>query len=134
MEPRVSVLDGLREIPPLREFPKLIDAQIFNAVRLALLRLGSPLRIELPRPRLLMLTDADHWVAVSPWDEYLPLLLWKDFDKSHRESLHEPVRCTLALFDHRAGLVMGAALDALYVELRTQLTPAGPSHDTTFYR
>ncbi len=126
MEHTVSVLQGLREIPPLREFPKTIDAQCFNTVRLALLRLGSPLRIELMRPRLLMLIDADHWVAVSPWDECLPLLLWKDFDKAHRDNLHESVGCTLALFDHRAGLLMSITLDTLYTELRAQLTPTDP--------
>jgi len=118
-----SVLNNLREIPPLREFPKMVDAPCFNAVRVALLRLGSPLRIELERPRLLMLIDGQHWVAVSPWDEYMPLLLWKDFDLGQRANLHESVRCTLALFDHRAGLVMGTALDALYSELRAQLSP-----------
>jgi len=117
-----SVLDNLRDIPPLREFPKIIEATCFNTVRVALLRLGSPLHIALKRPRLSMLIDVHHWVAVSPWDKYLPLLLWKDFDSGQRVNLHESVHCTLALFDHRAGLIMGSALDALHHELRAQLT------------
>ncbi|MBI3774244.1 MAG: hypothetical protein HY273_01595 [Gammaproteobacteria bacterium] len=120
-----SILDNLREIHPLREFPKIIEAACFNTVRVALLRLGSPLRIELKRPRLVMLLESNHWVAVSLWDEALPLLLWKDFDPVTRDNLHESVRCTLALFDHCAGLVMGTALDALHHELRVRLNPTG---------
>lgn len=118
-----SILHSLREIPPLREFPKTIDAACFNTVRIALLRLGSPLRIELNRPRLVMLIESKHWVAVPLWDESLPFLLWKDFDPVPRHNLHDSVHCTLVLLHHCAGLIMGTVLDALHHELRAQLTP-----------
>lgn len=117
-----SILDQLRAIPPLRVMSQSIDAECFNTVRIAMLRHGAPLAVELKRPLLTMLVDESVWVAVPPWDHTLPLLMWRSFDHAQRGGLHEPVHCELRLFDMRSGLVMRTALDALCEELRVLLS------------
>lgn len=123
MTQRSSIRNQLRDIPPLRVWPQTIDAQCFNTVRLALLRRGAPLEVNLRRPALTMLLDDECWVAVLPWDTAMPILLWSEFDYLQRAGLHEAVHCRLELFDIRSGLVMRTALDALHLELQ-----AHPSH------
>lgn len=113
-------MNWLRDIPPMRVWPKSIPAAQYNCVRLALRRLGSPLRHELERPGLILKLDRDTWAGMAPWDEELPLLAWTDFG-TRRSGLDQPVSCTLHVFHAQAGLLMSAALDALTAGLRTRI-------------
>lgn len=110
----------LRELTPLRVWPKTISAAHYNCVRLALKRLGCPLRHELQRPALILLLDEDLWAGMAPWDEELPLLAWTEFD-THRSGLDQPVACRLHLYHAHAGLLMGMALEALNAGLKVRL-------------
>jgi len=110
----------LRELEPLRVWPKTISATHYNCVRLALKRLGCPLRHELQRPALILLLDEEVWAGMAPWDEELPLLAWTGFD-THRSGLDQPVACRLHLYHSHAGLLMGMALDALDAALKARL-------------
>jgi hypothetical protein len=110
----------LRDIAPLRVWPKTIPAAHYNCVRLALKRLGCPLRLELQRPAMILLLDEDLWAGMAPWDEDLPLLAWSEFD-TRRSGLDQPVACRLHLYHAHAGLLMGMALDALDAGLRARL-------------
>ncbi len=110
----------LRELEPLRVWPKVISAAHYNCVRLALKRLGCPLRHELQRPALILLLDEDLWAGMAPWDEELPLLAWTEFD-THRSGLDQPVACRLHLYHAHAGLLMGMALEALNAGLKVRL-------------
>lgn len=118
-----SILDQLRDIPPLRTMQHTIDAECFNSARVALHRFGAPLTVELQRPTLVLLLDEHDWVAVPPWDLALPLLHWSGFHREHPDHLHENVLSELRLFDIRSGLVMRTALDALQHALRDMLAP-----------
>ena len=114
------MMHWLRELEPLRVWPKLIPAAHYNSVRLALRRLGSPLRHELERPALILLLHEDYWAGIAPWDEILPLLAWTDFD-THRSGLDQPVACRLHPYHAHAGLLMWLALDALDAGLKARL-------------
>lgn len=119
----------LRDVPPLRTLPKTIEAACYNRARLSLLRFGDPLHVELPRLGLDMTLDRKIWLALSLWQEDLPMLAWTDFD-GRRAALHEPVHCQLKLYHMHAGLLMGPALDTLdkhlYERLRAvRRAPAG---------
>jgi len=106
----------------LRTMPKSIEAAIYNHVRLALRRLGSPLRVAVPGHRgLEIILDDHHWLCVDANAEDQPVMAWLDFDVHHRDNLHEPVSCTLELYHRYAGLVMGSALDSLDETLSDQL-------------
>lgn len=117
MDPHIASLR------PLRTMPKTIEAACYNQVRLALLRLGIPLRVALPEHRgLEVILVNDHWLCVDSACDDLPIMAWLDFDtRRHNEALHEPVPCELRLYHMHAGLVMGSALDAMQQSLADRL-------------
>lgn len=102
----------IREIPPLRTLPKRLDAECYNTVRLALLRLGSPLVVQ-PQglPAVEMLIEPTRWLCVDDLENGLPYVEWSEFDTCSR-ALHDPVPCTLRLYHVHAGLIMSGVLDA----------------------
>lgn len=109
-------------LSPLRVLPKSIEAADYNRVRLALLRLGNPLRVSLPRHGGVdILLHRDHWIAVSNYVNDVPMLAWRDFDLKGRGGLHEPVDCRLYFYHIQGGSIMGTALKALSECLETCL-------------
>ncbi len=111
------------KLRPLRVMPKIIEAACYNQVRLALLRLGSPLRVPLPEHRgLEIILENHHWLCVDSAFDDQPIMAWLDFDtRRHNQALHEPVPCELRLYHTHAGLVMGSALDAMEQSLSLRL-------------
>ena len=111
-------------IPPLRVMPKTIAAVCYNHVRLALGRLGNPLRVDLPDHRgLEIILNDHHWLSVDSIQGDQPIMAWLDFDtRSHNQALYEAVPCQLRLYHMHAGLVMGSALDALDQSLTEKLS------------
>lgn len=105
---------------PIRTFPKLIEADCYNRVRLALNRLPWSLRVELPDHRGLdAVLDDDCWLVVDTLQADQPVLAWVEFVQ--RNGLHEPVACVLKTYHVHAGLVMGTALEALARALTDRL-------------
>ena len=115
----------LGELVPLRTLPKTLDAACYNRVRLALLRLDNPLRIELSRLRVEVLLDDTTWLCYRPYESDLPLLAWTAFQTKNR-ALHEPVPCKLHLYHFHAGLLMGVTLDNLSAVLDEYLSGRKP--------
>jgi hypothetical protein len=105
----------IASIPPLHVMRKRIDASCYNQVRLALRRLGNPLRVELPEHRgLEIILENDNWLCVDSARNDQPIMAWLAFDtRKHNNALHEQVPCELHLYHMHAGLIMGSALDAL---------------------
>ena len=114
---------NIDNISALRILPKTIEAICYNHVRLALSRLGNPLRVELPEHRgLEVILNTQHWLCVDSNHDDQPIMAWLNFDtRSHNQALHEPVPCQLRLYHMHAGLVMGSALDALDQSLAGKL-------------
>lgn len=96
----------LDEVPVLKTVPTTVPAHHFNRLRLALLRLGDPLRLELPRLRHLdLLLGRDAWVCVDRTLYDLPVVAWTDFQHG-RSALHEPVPCVMRLYHAHAEVVV----------------------------
>ncbi|ADE16472.1 conserved hypothetical protein [Nitrosococcus halophilus Nc 4] len=113
------------ETSPLRVLPKTIEATDFNRVRLALRRLGRPLRVALPAHRgLEVILDNHMWLCVDSFHQDQPVLAWRSFETIDRYGLHEPVRCELCLYHTHAGLIMGSAIEQLSEALAKRLTEA----------
>ena len=114
---------NIDNMPALRVMPKTIDATCYNHVRLALIRLGIPLRVQLPDHRgLEIILHNDCWLCVDTTHDDQIIMAWQEFDTSkHNQSLHESVPCELRLYHMCAGLVMGSALDALDQKLADEL-------------
>lgn len=116
--------NGNHDPSPLRIMPKTIEASCYNQVRLALRRLGTPCRVELPDHRgLEIILKNDNWLCVDGAREDQPIMMWCDFDTSkHNSALYEDVPCSLHLYHTHAALIMGSALDALDQSLTEKLT------------
>lgn len=105
---------SIREAIPIRTLPKVMQAVYYNRARLALLRLGNPLRLELPGLHGIdVILDDSAWMAVDRNQIDMPLLAWTDFDARRRSALHQPVSCRLHLYHFHAGLLMSDVLDNL---------------------
>jgi len=116
---------GVSDEPsPLRVLPKRIPAACYNRVRLALIRLGKPLRIGLTHHRgLEMVLDDTAWWCVDSLAEDQLIMVWRGFASAGRDDLTEPVACEQLLYHHCAGLVMGSALDDLEQAIEALLAP-----------
>jgi hypothetical protein len=106
----MSLID---EFTPLRTLPRALPASCFNTVRLAQLRMGEPLRLQVPGLRLLeCILAREAWVCVDSRLDHIPLIAWTGFRVAGR-ALHEDVCCEQRLYHIHAGLLMGPALDAI---------------------
>ena len=120
----IFMVDGEHDNSPLRIMPKNIEAVCYNHARLAMLRLGKPLHVELPDHRgLEIILDNESWLCVDSNQDDQPIMMWCEFDTSeHNSALHEDVPCLLHLYHTQAGLIMGSALDALDESLTEMLS------------
>ena len=93
---------------------KVITAEDYNRVRLALRRISNPLQFELTSMKCLeiILTD-QYWLCIDNCADDRPIMAWTDFQLSDRSALHTPVSCRLRLYHVHAGLVMGEVLEVL---------------------
>lgn len=111
----------LNEIPTLRSRPTAVTAERYNRVRLALLRLENPLRVELPKLRSLdFILENGIWAIVDRDLNDIPVAAWTDF--AHRSSLHHPVQCTLRYYHTHADAIIEKALQKLDEILSAMLT------------
>lgn len=102
------------ELLSLRVLPKVIEATTFNQARLALLRIGKPLRVSLKDHRCLdVILSQEQWLCVDSCNADQPIMAWREFDMQHRNELHKPIDCKLYLYHMHAGLIMGTARDSL---------------------
>lgn len=111
----------VRDIPPLRSIPTTLDATLYNHVRLALLRIGNPLELELEQLGIDMVLENACWVGYNCHQVSLPLIAWDGFD-THRNALDAPVACTMHLYHNHSWLQMPKILLALDEELRLRLS------------
>ncbi len=99
---------------PIRVMPKTIPATVYNHVRLALLRIGTPSQFELTTHRgLIMILNRQLWRCVDSTSGGRTIMIWQSFKADMRRALHEPVGCELSIYHMHAGLVMGSVLDEL---------------------
>ena len=109
---------------PLRILPKTIEAECYNQVRLALSRLGKPLRIAVPDHRGLDFILDDHcWLCVDSIHADQPILAYCNFATAERSGLYEAVACELRLYHSHAGLIMGTAIAHMSKALAQRLAP-----------
>lgn len=114
-------------MPVLRAMPAQLQAAHYNRARLALLRVGSPLRFELPHLRGMdLILGESEWVCVDRTLNDLPVLAWTDFETRGRAALHTPVRCRLRFYHAHASLIIRTILEDLDAQLEPLLAAAGP--------
>ena len=110
--------------------PKTVPAEVYNHVRLALLRFEAPIQFELQRHCGLAISlERFFWHCVEIYSGDRTVMVWSQFDLENRSAIHAPVKCELSIYHTQAGLVMGSVLDELsdIVALRLQ-EQAGDEH------
>jgi len=106
----------------LHTMRKVIPAEHYNRVRLALKRLSNPLMVELTPMRQLNIILLDqYWLCFDSYMNDMPVLAWTEFKTLGRSALNEPVECELRLYHCHAGMVMGEVLETLGHSLVTIL-------------
>ena len=113
----------LDDIPTFSVRESQLRAQDFNLVRIALKRLGTPIRLELPRLRTLdFILEKDLWVIVDRSLNDIPVVAWLDFDESSRTTLHEPISCQRRTYHTHAAIIIDKAFEAMHLLLGEKLS------------
>lgn len=101
---------------------KVVAAEDYNRVRLALSRISNPLQLELTSMKCLeiILTD-QYWLCIDSCMGDRPILAWTAFDVSDRSAINASVQCELRLYHAHGGLVMGEVIENLGQALQQQL-------------
>ncbi len=114
-----NLLDEFRASHTLH---KVILAEDYNRVRLALRRIGNPLQIELTSMKCLdVILTNQYWLCVDTCMDDGPIMAWTDFEPTEHSAIHTPVNCMLRLYHMHAGLVMGEVLEAIGSTLHHKL-------------
>lgn len=118
----MNMQNPLDEHDTLHTMHKVMPAEHYNRVRLALKRLSNPLMVELTPMRQLKIILLDqYWLCFDFCMNDMPVLAWTEFKTSGRSALNEPVECELRLYHCHAGMVMGEVLETLSHSLETML-------------
>jgi hypothetical protein len=111
----------LNDIPVYQRLETTVKAEHFNLVKIALKRLGSPIRLELPKLRTLdFLLDEETWIIVDRSLNDIPVMAWLDFETKDR-SLHEPLKCRLNLYHAHATIIHSRVIEAMTLLLGEKL-------------
>lgn len=111
----------LRDIPAIRSISFALDATLYNHARLALVRIGNPLELELCSLAIDMVLENACWVGYYSYQTSLPLIAWDGFDQN-RSALDAPVGCTMHLYHQHSWLQMPKILSAMDVALQSRLS------------
>ena len=99
-----------------------VEAELYNCVKLALLRLGKSLRLPLPSLRHLdVLLDKETWICVDRDQNDIPIIAWLNFEVQHRDSLHQPIACECYSYHSHAEIIEDKVLDLINSLLEQQL-------------
>lgn len=110
---------------PYQVLETSLTAEQFNAIRLGILRLGSPLTFDLNDIKGLRCILDDHaWVFVDRFVNDMPLLAWTRFET--RSTLNEQISCELRLYHFKADLLVEKALRLVIEAVDTQMQQRHP--------
>lgn len=107
-----------------------MDALYFNLVRLALLRISNPLRIQLISLHSLDLTlDDETWIVVDRTSNDKPILAWLDFETRSRTGLCDPVSCRVNYYHTQSLIIVDKVLKVLHYTLNAGLLNLGKNNN-----
>lgn len=113
---------SLNDVPVYENKIVEIPAEYYNRIRLAQIRLPTPIHLALPGLRDIdAILDNDTWICVEASLNDLPILAWTEFDVEDRGALHEPVRCKLCLYNIHADLITETALKTIVEQIDSRL-------------
>jgi len=112
----------LADIPVMARRPDRIAAATYNLWRRARGRWGSPMRLELPGLKEMVMVLSDkHWVCADATKYDMPILAWVDLEDDGRTALHTDVVCRVNYYHFAASALRGRALSVMESELEARL-------------
>ena len=112
----------LDDIPVYSSSQTSVSAEHYNLVQIALKRLSSPIRLELPKLRTLdFLLEEETWIIIDRSLNDIPVMAWLDFETKDR-SLHAPLACTLNTYHAHANIIQPRVIEAMTLLLGEKLT------------
>jgi hypothetical protein len=117
----ITIMNLVRDVTPIRSIPYTLEAALYNRARLALLRIGNPLELELEGLAIDIVLENTSWVGYYSHQTSLPLIAWDGFDTG-RNALDAPVGCTMHLYHHHSWLQSPRVLQALDNALQSMLS------------
>ena len=121
----------LDDIPVYASTRSSVSAEHFNLVQIALKRLGSPIRLELPKLRTLdFLLDEETWIIIDRNLNDIPVMAWLDFETKDR-SLHAPLACTLNTYHAHASIIQPRVIEAMTLLLGEKLAELENNSDAS---
>ena len=113
----------LAEMPVIARRDDFLEADVFNLWRRARNRLGSPIRLtDLGLKQIEVVLTDSYWVCVDAVQYDCPVLAWVGFDHGNRDSLHEPIPCTLNYYHFGASAVRLPVLSKVREVLQERLS------------
>ena len=95
-----------------------MDALYYNHVQTALKKLGPQIRLRIPTLKHLeLIIQRDAWIVVDLAISEFPILCWTDFETSHRENLHEPIKCEVRYFHYGASMIYNKTIEGMELML-----------------
>lgn len=114
--------DRLGEVPVYALRQAEVSATHYNHVIVALRRLGSEIRLPIPKLKHLdLILQKNAWIIVDRVLNDIPIVAWTDFETSHRDNLHQPIRCSQRMYHIHAPMILGRTLEAMELLLGEQL-------------
>ena len=109
-----------------------IRAQDYNLAKIALKRINSSIRLELPNLRTLdFIVEDDIWVIVDRSLNDIPVIAWLDFKDQERTTLHEDITCERRSYHTHALIIIDKALEALQLMLGEMLDGASKDNSSS---
>jgi len=121
----------LDNIPIYETRESTIRAQDYNLVKIALKRLGSPIRLEIPNLRTLdFILEDDLWVIVDRSLNDIPVIAWLNFNDHVRTGIHEDITCERRTYHTHAIIIVDKAFEALHLLLGEKLAALSEKEST----
>ena len=112
----------LDNIPIYETRESTIRAHDYNLVKIALKRLGSPIRFEIPNLRTLdFIIEDDLWVIVDRSLNDVPVIAWLKFNDQARTGIHQDITCERRTYHTHAMIIVDKAIEALHLLLGEKL-------------
>lgn len=112
----------LEGLPRYSESSTTVPAELFNTVKLALLRLSNPLRFAIPGLRNIeLILDDEAWVCFDNSLNDMPILAWTEFKIEHRDSLVEPIPCEFYTYHAHAEVILDTVTSYIMEHLDEEL-------------
>ena len=122
----------LDEVPIYEKRPVSISAEHFNSVQIALKRIASTIRFELPRLRTLdLVLDKEAWVVVDRSLNDIPIIAWTEFQSGGRLDLHHPIACQLQIYHEHGTIIIEKVMEAMELIIGEKLDEMFPGDNSS---